>query len=61
MCDFATNYTSLQVQWASQANCTQRKGKKIQTCANGNKIKAQQVLKIFLLEGNAAACLIDCL
>ncbi|KAL4238351.1 ATP-dependent RNA helicase tdrd9 [Mactra antiquata] len=27
VCDFETNYTSLQVHWASQANCTQRKGR----------------------------------
>ncbi|XP_060606288.1 ATP-dependent RNA helicase TDRD9-like isoform X2 [Ruditapes philippinarum] len=27
VCDFDTNYTSLQVHWASVANCTQRKGR----------------------------------
>ena len=25
-CDFETNYTSLQVDWASKANCRQREG-----------------------------------
>ena len=35
VCDFETNYTSLQLHWASKANCKQRKGKRINGLNSG--------------------------